>query len=168
MNVLQTKTETTCTWTNALMVAYEKVVNLLAIYHCQHFWHPQRQAFFDVIIVNADSASMSHLPLESIFQKKRNLKYRTYLETATARSASFSPFIATCDAVLDKEAEGYIKRLAVVLSCPYSRVVGWLRARIQICLLRSVSLCFRGNRVKFRGAGIEDFAGLINLDFDII
>jgi hypothetical protein len=114
---------------------------------------------------------MSHLSLETIFQNRRNLKYRTYLETATARRASFSPFIATCDAVLDREAEGYIKRLAVVLSekwsFPYSRVVGWLRARIQICLLRSVSLCFRGNRVKFRGAGIEDFAGLINLDIDI-
>ena len=110
------------------------------------FWHPQRQAFFDVSIINADLASMSHLSLETIFQNRRNLKYRTYLETATARRASFSPFIATCDAVLDREAEGYIKRLAVVLSekwsSPYSRVVGWLRARIQICLLRSVSLCF--------------------------
>jgi len=134
------------------------------------FWQPQRQAFFDVSIVNADSDSLSHMPLENIFRTRRNLKYSTYLETAKARRASFSPFIATCDAVLDNEAEGYLKRLAVVLSekwgSSYCRVVGWLRARVQICLLRSVSLCFRGNRTKFRGAGAEDYAGLLSMDID--
>ena len=56
------------------------------------------------------------MPLENIFRTRRNLKYRTYLETAKSRRASFSPFIATCDAVLDNEAEGYLKRFAVVLS----------------------------------------------------
>ena len=116
-------------------------------------------------VVNADSDSMSHMPLENIFRTRQKLKYSTYLKTAKARRASFSPFIATCDAVLDNEAEGYLKRLAVVLSekwgSSYCRVVGWLR--VQICILRSVSLCFRGNRTKFRGAGAEDYAGLLNI-----
>ena len=71
---------------------------LRADWGVQGFW---QQAFFDVTIVNADSDSMSHMPLENIFWTRRNLKYSTYLETAKARRASFSPFIATCDAVQD-------------------------------------------------------------------
>ena len=127
---------------------------LKADWGVRSFWQPQRQAFFDVSIVNTDYDSMSHQPLENIFRTRRNLKYSTYLETAKARRASFSPFIATCDAVLENEAESYLKRLAVVLSkkwgSSYCRFVGWLQARVQICILRSVSLCFRGNRTKFR------------------
>ena len=63
---------------------------------------------------------------------KKNTKKHHYLEAASARRASFTPFIATCDAVLDIEAEGYLKRLAVLLSekweSPYSKTIGWLRA----------------------------------------
>ena len=129
------------------------------------FWQPQRQAVFDVCILNADSSSISHLSTEAIFESRRTLKKRTYSEIAETRRASFTPFIATCDAILDREAEGYLKRLAILLSekwdCPYSRMIGWVRARIQICILRSASLCFRGSRSKLRGAGIEDTAATL-------
>ena len=113
------------------------------------FWKPQRQALFDVCIINADSPSYSQLSLDAVFTAKKNTKKNHYLEAASARRASFTPFIATCDAVLDIEAEGYLQRLAVLLSekweSPYSirKTIGWLRARIQVCILRSVSLCFR-------------------------
>jgi hypothetical protein len=137
---------------------------LRADWGARGFWQPQRQALFDVCILNADSPSLSQLSIDAIFENRKNLKRRTYSEAAEARRASFTPFIATCDAVLDKEAEGYLKRLAVLLSekweSPYSKTIGWLRARIQICILRSVSLCFRGCRTKWRGAGIEDSAPL--------
>ena len=133
------------------------------------FWHPQRQALFDVCILNADTPSQCHLSLEAIFESRKALKQRTYSEIAEARRASFTPFVATCDAVLDREAEGYLKRLAILLSekwdYSYSRTVAWVRARIQICLLRSVSLCLRGCRVKWRGSGVEDDAALLRMDF---
>ena len=134
------------------------------------FWQPQRQAVFDVCILNADSSSISHLSTEAIFESRRTLKKRTYSEIAETRRASFTPFIATCDAILDREAEGYLKRLAILLSekwdCPYSRMIGWVRARIQICILRSASLCFRGSRSKLRGAGIEDSAATLKMDLE--
>ena len=134
------------------------------------FWHPQRQALFDVSILNADTPSQRHLSLEAIFERRKNLKQRTYSEIAEARRASFTPFIATCDAIFEREAEGYLKRLAVLLSekwdYSYSKTMSWVRARMQICILRSVSLCFRGCRAKWRGAGIEDNAGLLNMDMD--
>ena len=128
------------------------------------FWQPQRQALFDVCILNADTPSLSHLSIDAIFENRKNHKRQTYSNAAEARRASFTPFIATCDAVLDKEAEGYLKRLAILLSekwdSPYSKTLCWIRARTQICIMRSVSLCFRGCRTKWRGAGAEDFASL--------
>ena len=44
----------------------------------------------------------------------------------------------------------------------YSKTVGFIRARMQICVLQSVSLCLRGCQTKWRGAGIgtEDAAAL--------
>ena len=134
------------------------------------FWKPQRQALFDVCIINADSPSYSQLSLDAVFTAKKNTKKHHYLEAASARRASFTPFISTCDAVLDIEAEGYLQRLAVLLSekweSPYSKTIGWLRARIQVCILRSVSLCFRGCRTKWRGAGTEDGASLYACNID--
>ena len=39
-----------------------------------------------------------------------------YSKAAAERRASFTPFIATCEAIFDREAETYIKRLATILS----------------------------------------------------
>ena len=132
---------------------------------------PQGRAFFDVSILNADSPSMRHSSLETIFETRKNRKKSMYSEVAEASRASFTPIIATCDAILEREADGYLKRLVFHLSdkwqSPYSRTIGWLRARLQICIFRSVSLCFRGSRTKLRGAGIEDGAGLLLLDVDL-
>ena len=74
------------------------------------------------------------------------------------------------DAVFDNKADGYLRRLTVLLSekwgSPYSKTFAWVRARMQICILRSVSLCFRGSRTKFRDAGIEDGAALLDLNVE--
>ena len=97
-----------------------------------------------------------------------------YLQSKTRKEkqwATFSPIIATCDAVFDKEAEQYFKRLATHLAVKwqsnFSYTLGFVRARMQMCVLRSVSLCLRGNRTKWRGAGVEDGAALPSFNFDI-
>ena len=55
------------------------------------FWEPQRQALFDICILNADSKSIADQSLESIFQARRNIKKDTYSKAAEARRASFTP-----------------------------------------------------------------------------
>jgi hypothetical protein len=143
---------------------------LRADWAARGFWEPQKQALFDGCIINADSPSFENSTLQTIFNQRKNTKRQTYSEAAEARRASFTPIIATCDAVFDKEAELYFKRLAVHLSkkwdSSYSQVLSYIRARMQICILRSVSLCLRGSRTKWRGAGVEDGAGLPQFNFD--
>ena len=117
------------------------------------FWEPQKQALFDVCILNADSPSLEHLSLQNLFNPRKNKKISTYSMAANARRATFHPILATCDAVFDKDAEIYIKRMGVHLSkkwkMQHSKTVGFIRARMQTCILRSVSLCIRGSRTKW-------------------
>ena len=123
------------------------------------FWEFQREALFDIRIINADAPSYSTLSLESLFNKHRDEKKVKYNVAAELRRATFTPIIATCDGIFDHEAKVYMKRLATLLSSKwsqsYSQIYGWIKARMQVCILRSVSLCIRGSRTHWRGAGIE-------------
>ena len=80
------------------------------------------------------------------------------------KRASFTPIRATCEAIFDKEAEVYMKRRVTILSkkwqSNYSRALCYIRARMQICIHRSVSLCIRCSRIKWRGVGIVDSAAI--------
>ena len=82
-----------------------------------------------------------------------------YGSAAEQRKATFTPVIATCEAIFDHEAEVYLKKISALLSSkwgtPYSQIHGWVKARMQVCILMSVSLCIRGSQTKWRGAGIE-------------
>ena len=143
---------------------------LRADWAARGFWEPQKQALFDCCIINAESSSLQHTPLQTIFNTGKNKKSSTYSQAAKARRASFTPILATCDAVFDQDPELYIKRLSVILSkkwkSSYAKTVGFIRARLQICILRSVSLCLRGCRTKWRGAGIEDAAAIPKMEWD--
>ena len=115
---------------------------------------------FDICILNADAPSYSSSNLEALMSSARDRKKAKYGHAAELRRATFTPIIATCEAIF--EACTYFKRISSLLASKwgqhYSQVHGWLKARMQVCILRSVSLCIRGARTKFRGAGIEDGA----------
>jgi len=42
----------------------------------------------------------------------------------------------------------------------YLQAITYIKARMQKCILRSVSLCLRGSRNPWRGAGFVDAASL--------
>ena len=132
------------------------------------FWVPQRVAVFDTRIFNANAPSYKTLSLDEIFDIHRNQKKQIYASEVEHRRGSFTPVLATCEGILDREVEAYAKRLAQHLSRwwekNYSQTVFWVRARIQICILRSVSNCFRGSRSKWKGGNIEDGAGIPNMN----
>jgi hypothetical protein len=137
---------------------------LRADWSVRGFWEHQRVALFDICILNADATSYQNKPLKSIFQARKQTKKEKYSAAAEARRASFTPIIASCEAIFDCEAEVYFKRLATILSkkwdSSYSHALSYIRARMQICIMRSVSLCIRGCRTKWRGAGIVDYAAI--------
>ena len=54
--------------------------------------------------------------LQAIFDTRKKIKKEKYGPIAELKRASFTPIIATCEAIFDKEAEVYMKRLATLLS----------------------------------------------------
>ena len=81
-----------------------------------------------------------------------------------AKRASFTPIIASCEAIFDKEADVYFKTMAKTFSkkwkSSYSQAINYIKARAQVCILRSMSICFRGLRNPRRGVGFVDAASL--------
>ena len=132
------------------------------------FWEHQREALFDCCIFNADAISYVNTPITTLLENQRNEKKKQYNNAVEDRRGTFTPFIATCDAILDVEAEHYIKRLGSYLSekwdKSYSVVNGWIRARIQVYILRSASLCLRGSRTKWSSCMIEGGSAMPSLE----
>ena len=128
------------------------------------FWVPQRVAVFDTRIFNKNAPSYKNLSLDAAFNIHRNEKKNKYSAQVEQKRGSFTPIIATCEGILDREAEAYVKRLAFHLSKrwekSYSQTLFWVRARLQICVLRSVSNCFRGSRSLWKGGNVEDGVGI--------
>ena len=89
---------------------------LRADWKVRGFWEPQKDAFFDGCILNAESPSLAGSSVESLFTTRKTKKNNLYLTAAKARRATFTPIIATCNAVVDKDSEFYFKRMAIHLS----------------------------------------------------
>ena len=87
------------------------------------FWESQREALFGCCILNADAPSHKGTPLETILASSRNFKKRKYCATAEACGSTFTPVIATCEAIFDVEAEVYIKKLASLLAHKWKKAI---------------------------------------------
>ena len=116
------------------------------------FWVPQRVAVFDTCIFNANAPSYKTLSFDAAFNLHRNEKKKLYSAEVNQRRGPFTPIIATCEGILDrsrvlceKTSFSSLKQMAE----NQSQTIFWVRARIQICILISVSNCFRGSRTKW-------------------
>jgi len=55
-------------------------------------------------------------PITTLLENQRNDKKKQYNSAVEKRRGTFTPFTASCDAVLDVEAENYLNRLNFYLS----------------------------------------------------
>ena len=56
---------------------------LRADWGARGFWEPQKQALFDCCIINAESASLQHTPLQLIFNTRKIKRYLLTLKLQT-------------------------------------------------------------------------------------
>ena len=86
-----------------------------------------------------------------------------YLQACLDRRRSFTPLVYSVDGMAFKEARSFEKRIASLLADKwersYSALVGYVRGRMAMSILRANNACLRGARVKNRTVPwVEDSA----------
>ena len=115
-------------------------------------YSPQREASFDLCIIDADAPSYCKRPTTDVLASHEKSKKRHHLKATQERSMTFTPLAVTCDGVWGREAESFL--FGRLIECLQRKtgwrekgqgaVTGWLRARLTVSLVRGVSLCLRG------------------------
>ena len=68
--------------------------------------------------------------------------------------ACFTPLCVSVDGMFGVETEFFLKCLGDYLTvkweCPFSVIMGWIRARLSFAILQAIMLCIRGSLTKWR------------------
>ena len=126
----------------------------------------QTQALLDIRVTYTDEESMKLKSITQVLKGQEEEKKRKYKKACEERRFHFTPFVCSVDGVLGKEAQSFLKRLGHQLSqkwhTSYSVVMGFVRARLSIAILRATALCVRGSRKSVIGArfSLDDGAGV--------
>jgi len=125
---------------------------------------------FDIRVINTDAQSYSaHTSLAVLYSVEAEKKCK-YSQACHDCRATFTPLCVSVDGVLGPETEFFVKRLSDFLAAkwesPYGVVMGWVRARLSVAILRAMLLCVHGSHTKWRSLGIIDGASLSLLSFD--
>jgi hypothetical protein len=114
------------------------------------FWCRGTTAIFDVRITDTDAPTYRGQSTAKVLEKHEKEKKKKYLKACLEQRRHFTPLVFSVDGVLGSEAKAASKRLAARLSekwkRPYSEVCGFVRSRLSVSLVRSMSSCLRGAR----------------------
>ena len=134
-------------------------------------WERQKNASFDLCVINADASSYRkhNLSTTTILDSHAKRKKTCHLRVCEDRSIHFTPLCVTVGGVWGREAEAFFRRMVEAMRTKaawrdksYAQVMGWVRARLSVALARGVSWCVSGGRRHWvvRSAGAADGAGM--------
>ena len=126
-------------------------------------WKKQETCVLDIRITDTDAKSYSGSSLRKVLEKAAKAKKDKYLDACLERRRSFVPLVYSVDGMACKEARAFEKRVASLLASKldrrYSEMVGFVRSRMSLAIVRSNTLLLRGSMVPFaRRPEIEDGA----------
>ena len=107
-----------------------------------------------VRITDPDNKTQSNRKIETVLNAHKSEEKRKYLKACTECRRHFTPFVATVDGKLGKEAENTLKKLAGFIlekqKKNYASVVAHVKQCISIAILRSTIHCICGSRNHMR------------------
>ena len=132
------------------------------------FWDRNTDCIIDVRIVDVNQPSYLHRKPTSIIKSAENGKKNMYLEPCLDQGRHFTPFVVSCEGLLGREADVFLKRLSQKLADkwhrPYAQTSSFVKTRFAISLVRAKNRCLRGSRIMTRKISHrvdwEDGAGL--------
>ena len=115
------------------------------------FWLRRRLTMFDVSIIDTDADSyITTLDPNNLLARREQEKIEKHGPHCKAQRIDFTPLVFSADGLIGKKANLAIKRLSAKLAAkwdrPYSVVCGYVRSRLSISLIRSVSMVVRSPR----------------------
>ena len=114
------------------------------------FWTETNLCIFDIRITDVNASSYHNTSPEKILLKAETSKKNKYLHQCMTQRKHFTPLVYSIEGFPGPETKAAERRLGQLLSeklsRPYSEMVGWLRQRMSISIIRHVSLLLRGMR----------------------
>lgn len=111
------------------------------------FWQTGFTTIFDVRVTETDASSNAKTDPYQVLRKgeqRKNTKYRAKCEE---QRRHFTPLVFSVDGLMGAQATAATKRLASTLAFKwnrsYSEVCGYVRSRLSISLVRSMTRCLR-------------------------
>ena len=115
------------------------------------FWDRSTDCIIDVRICDVHQPSYLVRNPVSILKSAETSKKTKYLKGCLDQRRHFTPFVVSCEGMLGKEADVFLKRLSMKLAekwhRPYSQTVSFVKTRFAISLVRAKNRCIRGSRI---------------------
>jgi hypothetical protein len=114
-------------------------------------WEKGKTCILDIRITDTDAKSYAGSSSAKVLEKAAKVKKDKYEAPCIARRRTFTPLVYSVDGMACKEALAFEKRLASLMATKherrYSEMVGFVRARMSLAVIRSNTLLLRGARV---------------------
>jgi hypothetical protein len=129
-------------------------------------WKKGQTCIMDVRITDTDAKSYANNSSERCLERAAKEKKDKYAQACLERRRSFTPLVYSVDGMACKEARAFEKRVASLLASkwdrPYSEMVGFVRTRMSVAIVRANTLLLRGARSQGRAVRpvLEDAAAL--------
>jgi hypothetical protein len=114
-------------------------------------WTRDTDCIIDICITDVDAKSNRSKALEKVLAAHKQEKKTKYLEACLRQCRHFSPFLVSTDGLFGKEVKTLLKKLSSLLAekweKPYSKVCGYVNARMSFAVVRATHLCLCGSRI---------------------
>ena len=117
-------------------------------------WETGSECVLEICILDTNANSYKDKTSKKVLEEHVKRKKDKYLQACLDRRRSFTFLVYSVNGMACKEAQAFEKCTASLLSdkwnCTYSELVGYVRGRMAMSILRSNNACLRGARVKNR------------------
>jgi hypothetical protein len=114
------------------------------------FWRTGRRCIFDVRITDTECRTTRNQEVEKVLKKCEKEKKDKYLRACHEMRRDFTPLVYSVDGCAGRETKQAEKKLAGALAGKwdreYSEMVGYVRARMALAVVRANTLLIRGSR----------------------
>ena len=131
------------------------------------FWRRQTPCVIDLRVTDTECRSYRNQDPEKLLKKAEEEKKAKHLEACQERRRHFTPLVYSVDGMAGSETKAAEKRLAALLAFKwkreYSEMVGYVRARMALSIVRANTLLIRGTRERrmHTHASISDGAAMM-------